>query len=73
MALASMVLPVPGGLDEQHALGQRAAEALVFFRITQEIHNFRNFAFSLTSMPATSLNRIVGRSFTRAFFARPRC
>ena len=37
MARASSVLPVPGRSDQQHALGDAAAELLEFLRVLQEV------------------------------------
>jgi hypothetical protein len=37
MARASSVLPVPGGPDQQRALGDLAAEAREFLRVAQEL------------------------------------
>ena len=40
MALASSVLPVPGGPDEQNALGNAAAEDLILFGRFEELDDF---------------------------------
>ena len=47
MARASSVLPVPGGPDQQHALGDLAAETLEFLRVLQKFDDFLQLALRL--------------------------
>ena len=47
MALASSVLPVPGGPDEQHALGDLAAELLELGRVLQELDDLAELFLGL--------------------------
>ena len=47
MARASRVLPVPGGPDHQHALGDLAAELLELAGVTEEVHHLRDLLLGL--------------------------
>ena len=46
-ARASSVLPVPGGPDQQHALGDAAAEALVLLGVLQEVDDLDELGLGL--------------------------
>ena len=46
-ARASSVLPVPGGPDQQHALGDAAAEALVLLGVLEEVDDLDQLGLGL--------------------------
>ena len=66
MARASSVLPVPGGADQQAALGNLAAQALELLRIFQEIHQLGQLLFGFVDT-----GHIVKRDFLGFFGKQP--
>ena len=66
MARASSVLPVPGGPDQQHALGNLATEALELLRVLEELDDLLQFALRLVDA-----GHVVERHATLLFGEHP--